>query len=439
MSFGAWAKSNWLILVLSGVAVVAAPTGYYFSSKMHKKLVTDQQTKAQKDLSDFNTYTVKYSLPSVRQPDQKSFEIDGPLNKKLIDFFQVRRDSLKSESAKVGSEAVRINEGEGARKHVPLEPGVFPRYRAGDKQVRQDAMRRAYHLTAHQALLARIGAGGPPNPARVGDELKQVEESLKAAFASQSGTTLSPEQEDGIKQRLLAQRLSSYRAQAAAISVYADMKTFLEIQPFETSLKEPTLATMWDWQVRYWIADDVFTAIADANQQRTRQDPEGVPGSAIKRVLKFSVAPPEYGDMIDDPAPLDGTEAPPTETNPVPLDPTASITGRKSRPDNQFYDVRNCTIEAVVAPDRLPALFDALARANLMTVLRVDMDEYNPADDLREGYYYGDEHVVKAIITIETVWLRAWTVQYMPESVKRALMVLEKKDPAPADPATPPQ
>ncbi len=428
MSFGTWAKSNWLILVLSGVAVVAAPTGYYFSGKMHAKLVKDQQAKAQKDLNDFTSYQVTYSLPSVKKPDQKLYEIEAPLNKKLIDFFQVRRDSLKGESAKVGSEAVRLNEGEGARKRVPMEQGVFPKYRPGDKQVRQDAMRRAFHSTAHQALMARVGAGAPPAPGRVGDELKQAQDTLRAAMLSQSGVQqLSTEQEASIKEKLLASRLNSYRRQATTLSFYAGMNSFPDIPAFESAIKEPTLAKMWDWQMRYWIADDVFTAIGLANSQRTREDPEGVAGSAIKRVLKFVVQTSEYGDVSDELPVLDGTETPPTAANPVPLDPAASITGRRSRPDNQFYDVRTCELELVVAPHRLPVFFDSLVRTNFMTVLKIDLEEYNPVDDLKEGYYYGDEHVVKAVIRIETLWLRAWTVPYMPESVKRAMMVLEEK------------
>ncbi|MGE3109569.1 MAG: hypothetical protein AB7G11_11255 [Phycisphaerales bacterium] len=433
MSFGTWAKSNWLILVLSGVALVAAPTGYYFSNKMHAKLVKDHQSKAQKDLSEFSSFSVNYTVPSVRKPDEKLFEKQAPLNRKTIEFIQARRDSLKAESSGVGSEAVKLNQGEGEKRRRPLEAGVFPKYGAGNKQVSQDAMRRAYFLTAHQKMLESVGAGAPPDASRIGELLKQSKDTYTQALLAQSGqTSLTPDQDQTVKERLLTERLNMYRRQAMTLSFYADMKSFLDIPPFDNAPKDPSLATMWDWQMRYWVAADVFSAIALGNAQRAAGEPEGVAGSAVKRVLKFSVSSPPFGDIPDDPPPLDGTEAQPEAKNPVPLDPSVSVTGRSSRADNQFYDVRTCTLEAVVAPQKLPAFYDALARTNFMTVLRIDMEEYNAADDLREGYYYGDEPVAKATITIETLWLRAWTVPLMPVSVKRAMMVLEQ--PAATDP-----
>lgn len=433
MSFGTWAKSNWLILVLSGVALAAAPTAYVFSSKMHKNLVADHQAKAQKDLTAFASYQTKYSIPSVRQPDQKAFEAEAPLNKKLIDFFQVRRDSIKAESAKVGSEAAKFNEGEGDNKRVPLVQGVFPKYPPGDKQVRQAAMIRAYTTTAHQEMLKKFGAGMPPDPARIAEELKQAQDIRKAALLSTSGLTqLTQEQEASIKEQLMTERLNAYLRQASTISFYADMKSFPEVPTLDAAPKEPTLAMQWDWQWRYWIHSDIVAAISLANKQRSPGEPEGVPASAVKRLLKVTMEPASFADVLDEIPPSE-SEVVPTATNPVPVDTSVSITGRRSRPDNQFYDVRVCTVEAVVAPDRLPAFFDALAKTNFMTVLKCDLDDYNPADDLREGYYYGNEHVVKATIAVETLWLRAWTVPYMPEPVKKTLLVLEEKPAAPAE------
>jgi hypothetical protein len=50
--------------------------------------------------------------------------------------------------------------------------------------------------------------------------------------------------------------------------------------------------------------------------------------------------------------------------------------------------------------------------------------------DLERGYYYGPEHVVRATITIESVWLRNWVGPLMPASVKRSLGVPEPTPPA---------
>ena len=56
--------------------------------------------------------------------------------------------------------------------------------------------------------------------------------------------------------------------------------------------------------------------------------------------------------------------------------------------------------------------------------------------ELASGYYYGDDHVSRAQITIETIWLREWTKQWMPPNVK--VTVGLEAPPAPASPVVTP-
>lgn len=434
MSFGTWAKSNWLILVLSGVSVVALPTAFYFSSKMHKEMIKVQQTKANKDLSDISTYKVNYSLPSVKQPDQKIFEISAPVNQKLIDLFQTERNKIKAESSKVGAEAVKLNEGVGERQRKPAVAGVLPKYadpvRKNNVQLE---MSRWFTQTAYPALLSRVNAGMPPDVVRVAAELTELQTNQKRLMLSSSGSAaLTPEQDAALTKVLLEERVNSYRRHAAKLSLFAEPRVISDFPTIGPQQPQPTLGTFWEWQLRYWIHDDLFTAIATANATRAKDAPEGVPGSVVKRVLKVSVEPNGIGDVSDEVLADDPNMVAPTSRDPVGLTPSVSITGRASSPlmpDNQFYDVRKVTIDLIVAPERLPLLFDAIAQTNFMTVLLCQMEEYPIENDIKEGYFYGDEHVVKATITIETLWLRAWTTKYMPEPVKRALAVLEEKKP----------
>lgn len=431
MSFGTWAKSNWLILVLSGVSVAALPTAFYFSSKMHKDLIKIQQTKANADWTGVSGYEVTYTIPAVR-PGQEQFSEKAPLNQKLIDLIQIKRNEVKVESAKVGAAAAKFNEGQGGeRRHKPAIEGVLPKY-VGSVRVLQLDMLRWFTQTAYPALLTRVNAGAPPDVNRVVKELTESQGIVKNRMLSTTGApALSPEQQTELTKQLLTERVNAYRRQAAKLSFYAEPRNIIDMPMAPLAQQSlPTLATFWDWQVKYWIYDDVLSAIALANTSRIPGGPEGVAGSVVKRVLKVGVDPlTTMSDVPDDVPPVDENVMTPTSSEPIKLNEALSVTGRVNAPDNQFYDVRNLKIELVVAPERLPVFFDALAKTNFMTVLLCELEEHPILEDIKEGYFYGDEHVVKATITIETLWLRAWTTKYMPESVKRALSVLEVKPP----------
>ena len=100
-------------------------------------------------------------------------------------------------------------------------------------------------------------------------------------------------------------------------------------------------------------------------------------------------------------------------------------TGRQSSKSNSVYDVRHATLEVIVASDRIGALLAALTAQNLMTVTGLSLEEVEVSEDLAGGYFYGNEdHVVRATIDIETVWLRFWTSGAMPAAVREFLGVV---------------
>jgi len=79
-----------------------------------------------------------------------------------------------------------------------------------------------------------------------------------------------------------------------------------------------------------------------------------------------------------------------------------------------------------------------LAQTNFISVLDVDIQSVDSNDELRKGFFYGDEAVVRASIKLETVWLRDWTMKIMPLEVRVALGVPEPAGSTPpADPNAP--
>ena len=98
-------------------------------------------------------------------------------------------------------------------------------------------------------------------------------------------------------------------------------------------------------------------------------------------------------------------------------DYNVSFTGRRTNP---LFDVRDVTVRLCVDTARLPAVSDALSRRNFITILDVDLvpdDHYQAAHG---GFFYGSEPVSEVTLQLETIWLRSWTTEFMPDDTKSA-------------------
>lgn len=430
-----WIKSNWLIIVLSVVALAALPTMWYFSSQMNKRLRVQVDKEVQADWREVTASTVTYHIPDIKKPDSRAFEKTAPVNEILTKKFAEVRDAIKRESAQIGEEAVKFNQG----NRKPLVDGLFPMPPAGDRNRVMYQFVRVFVENLPRDLLARAGARPPTDPDVLGQVLAEYKRSREERQRATQGTAVSPEEAAKLEQELLAQRVDRYRAWANQTCFYADDQIFLDIpETLPNSL--PSMAKLWDWQMKAWILEDLFKAFALANSTTAGGGDGSVLTGAIKRVMKIQIDGMDYHDVPDEQA---GTVQPdpsaPPPKEPVTPDITVSVTGRYSGPrsGNQVYDLRVATVEMVVAPSRLAAFYDALVKTNYMTVLQVELTALQPEDDLKKGYYYGEDHVVKAQMKIETIWLRAWTKQYMPKTVRVQLNIPED---APANPEElPPQ
>jgi hypothetical protein len=425
--FSAWAKANWLILVLTGVALVALPTMLFFSSRLSAGLRKEVQTKADGDWKFIvSTSNITYTIHSVTEPDKKAFELSAVANKALIEKFAARREAITKQAALVGAEAIEFNRDD----HKLLLADIFPRYKEGYEQLGPIKFAEAY-IRAHADLLKAVNAGGPVDSDALAAQLEDFRQQQISRVTSQSGDAQMTEEETRkLTDELIALRLGRCRQHAASLDFFADDSIFIGV-PVKPPERAPTLSTFWDWQMRYWISSDLLRAAATANSGSTT----GVPGGVVKRVLRISIDPPPYPEVPDAYKPGEGEAITPQTKDPAPIDYRASITGRYSDPSsgNQYYDVRTASLDVIVSSERLPQFFDALAATNFMTVLECQLEAVDPLEDLREGYFYGDEHVVKARLTIETIWLRAWTKPYMPASVRTALAVVEDPAPPPAE------
>ncbi len=476
-----WIKKNWIVLVCAVLILGSLPTAWFFSTSWNKKIQGDQQGKGSTEYTKVTGMTVTYAVPSPI-PGEKGLELKDAPNHALTEHFKAVKADLSRQTEAVLKRMSDFNRGVGSdaasvgrAEHGLLASELFPgpgeaeinKAAFGDKtpdqikQIPEEARRKALAQAQREliepglrvmedALLGKKGkpdpytellrstrAGEPPSPAsvlRAINERRQIE-LAKMTAGSRELTPAEQAQLDDLSKKL---RLGAYQSAARGFSVYlsrsalgptgegAASSAFRPL-PTEAWLKAHRGDTeMFICQWDAWMLSDILAAVRLSNSRDGQ--PTDVEHSVVKRVERIG---------LNAPARLSGQEAQPDPAasgQPQAASPAAaapgtqvqpnlavSITGRASSPQNPDYEVRTAEIVAVVSSEELPKFLDALTRVNFNTVIGVRLDAVNVRDDLARGYAYGPGHVVRATVTLETVWLRSWLAPLMPASVKKSL------------------
>lgn len=426
-----WLKSHWLIVLLGVIAITALPVASYFAADMNASLTKKFQDDVNKDFDSVAIAKAKisYSIPGV--DGGKVLEKSGEANEAMINAYRDIWAQVQGKTGGVSEKGLTFNKGQ----HKLLIDDFFPAPKEDSEPVRQvrgrEFIRRL--IAFHADLLKNARAGMPTSPEVVGQLLNEQSQAFIDKVKAETGRDLDAAEKDKLAKELQDSRIGIYRKRAAEISFYADVSAFEGI-PTEVPNKAPSLPTAWDLQERAWVNQDIVAAIVHANGESAA----GVPDSVVKRLVHVQVRPPSWDVNNPQPAAFEPGE------DKAPLNFNISVSGRTSGPGskNKWFDLRYASVEAVVSAQRFPQFVDALAATNFMTIVDLDVVRVEPLSDLREGFYYGDEPVVRVTALIETVWLRDWRKDAMPADVQKALGMVEgvsgASDAAPA-PTPPPR
>jgi hypothetical protein len=436
----AWVKANVWIVVLCAVILIVLPAGWVGSSMWNASIRTARQKEVDDNRTKLNSVKeIPYTLKSV-VPGQEVAEHKGVPNEKSIAMYAALRAKQDEQVAGVLKSAQELN----SRGHTPLIDGLFPQPAEGDRQAKVLEFMGALVPTkdrsnpsAYERLLASIGAGGAPDYTIVLQSVKDARarelERMKAAGTTTD--TLSETEQKELQATLVNQRLAQYKAQAGQISVYATMDIFPKFSPADTWPQipdtrlavPPTVERCFTWQCDYWTVQDLLSAVRLANTDAGGRATK-VPDSVVKRIESNKLGPPPWLSAGPSSSEESGSGAALDPQSAV-LTPvySASVTGRVGGKANPLYDVRRARVVAVVSMARLPQFFNAISRANFMTVVGVNLRPVNINNELDAGYYYGTEAVIRADIDIECVWLRNWTAPLTPDSLKEQLGIKVEK------------
>lgn len=436
-----WIKSHLLMVISTVVIVVSLPLGWVFSSKMNENIRTEQEKRVSQAQGKLRGAKVNYVIPSLL-PDEPAWSQSLPPNAGLTEFVRQEREKRLSQAVEVTSTVLEFNRG----GHELLAPQLLPQ----PADPRQETRLKYEFLaemagdrvtgaeTMYKSLLAGIGAGEAPDPVKLSATIQDLRDRETERMLAESGTgSIAPDQQEQLRTLLADRRLAEAQRRAKEVSVYMTMDAFdpqafgaetARIPPQDQrdrpATSTPTLAEAFSWNFDYWVVSDLLSAIDRANTDAggTRANVENALVKRVERLgIKALPLAAEKQEAQLDPFGNPIVQDEPTDVGPVGPDPSVSVTGRVS---NAAYDVVHARMTLVVDAERLPQLFRAFARTNLITVLDIDVSEVDLWEDLRQGYYYGNAPVVRVSLELETVWLRDWTAPMMPPSVRDALGVV---------------
>ncbi|MFA6044935.1 MAG: hypothetical protein WC718_08125 [Phycisphaerales bacterium] len=439
----AWIKANVLIVVFGALILVILPTAWFFSSSWGESQRNERAKAANDQLTKLKSATVDYKLPQV-DPNVPEVALNKTEpNSELTTWFKENKENLAKVAAAAYKLAEDFNKGLGAEaaklgrsEHVPKVSGLFPKAENKDaeieklNQMEDKLLGKRGNPNPYQALLDKVRAGGPADPVKLAAAVHDlgVRETEKVTANKRE---LTPEERVKIDQALAERRLGEYQNRSREISFYATMQSLpqgpngVQVDKIaDPRLIEPNNFYVYQWDL--WVMDDVLTALRVANTSpdgRLMMADQGVvkrlESMQISGVPGMGVAVAGQAPLVTDPNPP--TPAPDAKPGLIPTDPRVSITGRTGGAWNAFFDVRQVKVTVVVSSSRLRELVHAIERTNFMSVIDVDLSEVDAWEDLRQGYFYGQEHVLRAKLTIETVWLRSWTEPLMPDRIKAIL------------------
>lgn len=446
----AWAKANVLVVVFSAI-VVLVPAGAYFASGIFGegvKTEADRRAKVYGEISSAANAKVEITLPGGETVALESFP-----NDQTVAQYGVIIERVSKDAQEVYAAAATKN-----RTQQPIVAAdIFPGYKARTAgTVRFDFVRAL--RASYERLLKDVGAGSPPPAEQVAKELETAERRfIQGDLKQESREKLNAEQVKGLQDFLAKARIGQYAEQAKKLRLYADISAFdipteEQVRPLYSKPQDADKqdSLLFDLQWKYWIAADVLGAFERANSSSP-----SVLGAPVKRLVSLNVlplekaaspvaggeaaamggeVPPEGGEVpADGAATGDGSTPPPPAAAPErkvlgapQVDPKQDaardyanrFTGRVS---NGVYDVRLVEVTFVAETARLPRVCDALAAQNFMTVVNMKVAPADPFAAARGGFLYGLEPVSDVTMTIETIWMRDWTAQHMPASIRTAL------------------
>lgn len=438
----AWVKGHLIVVISVVIAIAALPALLYVSNNMNTALRESVEEEVSGTQRSLQQISVQYNVEAL-DPTQVSEGFSATPNEATTQAVKTVLDAHDRDATRVLEAAVARNK---AGKQ-PMLGGLFPAPAPSETTAKRQGAARAW-VDAHEELLDRVGAGEPLSEqdmllmlqARSTQETERLLNTLGV-------DELSDEDEAEVRETLRDFRLARLRERAGDITFYASMDSF-EGVGLPNSSELPSLETIWDWQHRYWVHEDIMEAASAANTNPLTGLAYPPSERPVRAVLGVRTAPWGYTSGDDEEessqnnrrsrrggndragAPA-GVVTPGSLTSEIRPDFEASLTGRAGWPykANALYDTRYARVTAIVDGARIDHFIDAIEADNFMTVIDIDVVATSPLEGLARGYAFGAGSLMRAEMTIETLWLREWMGELAPDPVRAKMGLPARPEP----------
>ncbi|MEM8835803.1 MAG: hypothetical protein AAGD00_08285 [Planctomycetota bacterium] len=417
---------NLVSVIALVLAIAALPAGYIIADGMNKKVVDDAQSSVTQELRSIEGIEVTYQVEATG-PDQTGLSVKTTPTKAATERVAALLQEINAQSQVVLERGLEINSA-GKSLLIGAEggPALLPAPPSDSAKIRMTSELVRMWPRVYAELLEENDIRMPPSPAQVRFALEQAQQREVQRLTSQrEDQELTEEEQADVTEMLGAQRLEIYRNQARSIDIYGAPSLFESVErlPPETQLSPEQV---WEWQMLWWVHQDLIEGLHRA----TRNEFGGrlsVADGPVKRIERIFVEPWNYSTPADQAREVNARDE-------VAWNFAGSPTGRLAWPQmpNALYDIRYATIEVLVDATRLPTVLRSIASVNLTSIVEVDIRDADAASLVSDGFFMGGDPVVHATIRVETVWLREWTKQYMPASVRTVLGIAPDPEPEPA-------
>ena len=438
-----WIKSHVVIVICVVVILASLIGGPVVSDGWNKAIAKEVSTRLRK-LKELKNGETEFQWPGTPESRCQVF-----ITEPLLEKYQEAADARVSQTGEVVSRLRANNQGE----LTVVMPELFPTPAnpERDLEVLPPELHRRIDA-GYDAMLELLHAGTPPTVDEVRAELEaRREDFVDRNFMKSAADRLDPEEEKSLREYLTKQRLAFCRDRANDIGVYLSKATLGP--PTYVNTQKPSLGEMFQWQWRLWVLERVTAAIADINDDSTE------PLASIHRVDRIAVRglmeveTPAAGDRSWQDEPSGGSgggsggmggmggmgggggrggsggrgkagdagTVPPAGTR----DYARSVTGRLT---NEKFDVILVDLDLIVSLDRIDDVLEGFTVPVVMSVVDLEVGRADAFEALGNGEYLGEAPVGRLIVTLETLWLRAWSQELMPDETRITIGIPPRDD-----------
>jgi hypothetical protein len=419
-----------IVALIAIVAVFVYPIGGFY---------TDLKTRAEEHAavqSKIDTLLNKSRVLPVFDPnDPTTANLNKFPSKAIINLATEVQKGVTGSADKMVATALQLNErGHGLVLANSL-PSPVPVIAIRFRSTLQDALD---HLRTEELL-----AGIPPTSEEFNNRADVIWQSMKKDIVILADGQPSQQSLDQVMARY-QDRINKLpdemkKEMATKNKMYIDPINVMRVSPsLPADGNSPTREAIWWSQVAFWVTRDVADAIKETNARSAN-----VTDSPVKNLLALTIPedffPPGVAATaggasnpafagragLDSSTSTDGSTPPaagalPDPTQPLPDGSNQSPTKRVS---NNLFDVVQFKMTLDIEADKIPLFLSTLATNRFITVTRMEMNPVDSQLKQIQGYVYGPKPVVTLDLDCEELFMRQWTLKYMPASIRKALSI----------------